>query len=148
MTCMSKEKKKIAISQLDELYTDGAGYDILRYVGLPELLGNEADTLLYFMGRNIDRDLEVNKMDDIVYCFDKLGWGKVELVKQKKNQMMFQLMSDAVAFRLKSELDTEFRLEAGFLAEAIQSIQKMECECAEETNSRICQVQFSVYYSK
>ncbi|WP_164216866.1 YslB family protein [Virgibacillus sp. YIM 98842] len=144
---MSKENK-VAISQLDELNTNGAGYDVLRYVGLPELLGNEADALLYFMGRNIARKLDIAEMDDILNCFDKLGWGKLELVKQKKNQMVFHLMSDAVVYRLKSELNTEFRLEAGFLAEAIQSIQNMECECTEEINTRIYQVQFNVYYSK
>ncbi|GAB3797060.1 YslB family protein [Virgibacillus kimchii] len=145
---MSKEKGKISISQLDELHTDGAGYDILRYVGLPELLGNEADTLLYFMGRNIARNLDIQRVDDIPYCFDKLGWGTLELVKQKKNRMIFHMMSDAVAYRLKSALETDFRLEAGFLAEAIQSIHDIECECVEEINTRIYQVQFSVIYSK
>lgn len=145
---MSKEKEKIAVSQLNELHTDGAGYDILRYLGLPELFGEEADTLLYFMGRNIARKLEILTVEDVFYCFDKLGWGKLELVKQKKNRMVFQLMSDAVVHRLKSALITEFRLEAGFLAEAIQRIQNTECECMEEINKRIYQVQFSVINSK
>lgn|SRR5690625_125705 len=145
---MSKEKEKIAISQLDELHTDGAGYDVLRYLGLPELLGQEADTLLYFMGRNIARKLELHTVEDVSYCFEKLGWGNLELVKQKKNQMTFQLMSDAVVYRLDSILNTEFRLEAGFLAEAIQLIKGTECECVEEINKRIYQVQFNVIYSK
>jgi predicted hydrocarbon binding protein len=145
---MSKENEKIAISQLDELHTDGAGYDVLRYLGLPELLGKEADTLLYFMGRNIARKLEIHTMEDVSSCFEKLGWGNLELVKQKKYQMIFQLMSDAVAYRLKSPLNTDFRLEAGFLAEAIQKINDTECECIEEINKRIYQVQFNVIYSK
>lgn len=145
---MSKETEKIAISQLDGLHTSGAGYDVLRYLGLPELLGKEADTLLYFMGRNIARKLEMHTVEDVSFCFDKLGWGKLELVKQKKHQMIFQLMADAVAYRLKSALTVDFRLEAGFLAEAIQIIQGTECECVEEINKRIYQVQFSVMCSR
>jgi predicted hydrocarbon binding protein len=145
---MAKQKERIPISQLDELHTEGAGYDVLRYVGLPELLGNDADTLLYFMGRNMARKLEIQKMDDIIQCFDRLGWGILELVKEKKNRMTFQLMSDAVAYRINADLEIDFRLEAGFLAEAIQRVHGIECECVEEINSRIYQVQFNVIYAK
>lgn len=148
MTSMSKLQQLLPISQLDELYTTGAGYDILRYLSLPDLLGTEAKTLLYFMGRNLAGKLDIKVIEDVYATFEKLGWGRLELIKEKKNEFIFHLMSDSVVQRLKAPFNTEFRLEAGFLAGAIQQIKEIECECTEEINSRIHQVVFSVHLSK
>ncbi|SDQ45277.1 Protein of unknown function [Virgibacillus subterraneus] len=144
---MSKKHKAMSVSLLDELHTSGAGYDVLRYIGLPELLGTESGTLLYFMGKNIARKLEIQSITDIIFAFDKLGWGKLELVKEKKKELIFHLMSDSVVYRLNAPFETDFRLEAGFLAEAIQIIKQVPCECTEEVHKKIHQVEFSVVYT-
>lgn len=54
-------------------------------------------------------------------------------------------MSDAIVQRLKAPIDTEFRLEAGFLAEAYQRIDNSDCECTEEINSKLFLVQFTLH---
>lgn len=144
---MSKKQETMPITFLDELHTSGAGYDIIRYLGLPELLGPESDTLLYFMGRNIARKLNIQEISDIIYAFDKLGWGKLELIKEKKKELLFQLMADSIVYRLNAPFETEFRLEAGFLAESIFLINERSCECSEEINKRIHQIEFSVVFT-
>jgi len=144
---MAKKQEPISLSLLDELHTSGAGYDVLRYISLPELLGSESNTLLYFMGRNLARKLDIKAIEDISYIYEKLGWGKIELVKEKRKELIFHLMADAVVQRLKSSLDAEFRLESGFLAEAIQIIKGTECECTEEINHKIHQIEFRVVYT-
>lgn len=142
---MSNNNTVFSISQLTDLQSSGAGYDILRYLGLPELLGTESNTLLYFLGRNLARKFEFNSMEDIVHLFEQLGWGYLEIVKEKKETIIFQLMSDAIVQRLKAPIDTEFRLEAGFLAEAYQRIDNSDCECTEEINSKLFLVQFTLH---
>lgn len=135
------------LSHLEALHTSGAGYDILRYIGLPELLGEEKNTLLYFMGKNLARKFNIQTLDDIYFLFDQLGWGKLELTKQKKREYTFQLLADAIVLRLKAPFDTDFRLEAGFLSEALHLVEDRECECVENINQRIHQVEFSVVFT-
>jgi len=137
----------LPISLLDNLNTPGAGYDVLRYIGLHDLLGDESGELLYFMGKNLARQFELNTIEDIYYFFEKMGWGKLELVKERKKTLIFTLLADAVVHKLKTPLSTEFRLEAGFLSESIQLINGVECECIEEINHKIHQIQFKVIYT-
>ncbi|UJL45000.1 YslB family protein [Virgibacillus sp. NKC19-16] len=144
---MAQKQETFSVSQLDELHTAGAGYDVLRYISLPEVLGRESNTLLYFMGRNLARKLDIKALEDIYYIFDKLGWGNLELIKEKRKELVFHLMADAVVQRLNASFDTEFRLESGFLAESIQMINERECECVEAVNHKIHQIEFTVVYN-
>lgn len=144
---MAKQQQLLPVSILNDLNISGAGHDVLRYVGLHDLLGDEALSLLYFMGKNLARKFEINSIDDIYYFFDKMGWGKLELIKEKKKRLTFTLLADSVVHRLKSPIETEFRLEAGFLSESIQLVNGQECECIEEINYKIHQIEFTVVYT-
>ncbi|MFC3040050.1 DUF2507 domain-containing protein [Virgibacillus xinjiangensis] len=142
---MAQKQNAIPLSQLEELHTSGAGYDILRYIGLPEILGAESPALLYFLGRNLARKFQIEQLEDIYYLFDQMGWGKIELVKEKRKEMTFHLLADSVVRRLSSSsFQADFRMEAGFLAEAVHMLKGTECECAEEINQKIHQVEFTV----
>lgn len=147
MTSMSDKADKLTISQLEKLHTNGAGYDALRYIGLPEILGKEADSLLYFMGKNIARNIEIDSLETLILIFETFGWGKLELIKEKKKELIFHLMDDSIALKLNGPFHTDFRLESGFLAEAIQQIEGRECECMEEINKRIYTIKFSIYFT-
>jgi len=141
---MESNHETLSNDILDQLYTDGAGYDILRYISLPELLGEDAHIMLYFMGKNLARKFTFESIEDIISTFQKLGWGYLELVKEQTKTYTFHLMSDAIAFRLQAPFPTEFRFEAGFLAAAMQQIERTECECIEKINKRIHQVELKV----
>ncbi|MGM8366354.1 DUF2507 domain-containing protein [Virgibacillus sp. W0181] len=144
---MPKQEELYSISLLDSIKTTGAGYDVLRYISLPDLLGSEAHTLLYFMGRNLARKMELHTLEDVADIYNRLGWGRLELVKEKKKYLNFQLMSDSIVQRIKSPISTEFRLEAGFLAEAMEMITERSCECREEVNQSLHLVQFQIIFS-
>src|SRR5690625_3790751 len=98
---MAKKQEPVSLSLLDELHTSGAGYDVLRYISLPELLGSESNTLLYYMGRNLARKLDIKAIEDISYIFEKLGWGEIELVKEKRKELFFYFIADSFFKALK-----------------------------------------------
>lgn len=148
MMAMTKEVQSITVDLLDKLQTNGAGYDIIRYISLPELFGEESDTLLYYMGRSLARKMDLHTLEDVTFAFEKLGWGRLELVKEKRRNLTFHLKSDAVVLRLQAPIETEFRLEAGFLAEAIQLLRGVTCECTEDIHKKIHQIQFKVIYTE
>lgn len=143
---MLREERVITLSALNDLDKETVGYDVLRYISLPNLLGSESQTLLYYMGKNLARSFEINSIDDVYFVFEKLGWGFLELVKERKNQITFSLMSDPIARRLKSNLAKEFRLEAGFLSETVHMVYERDCECVEKINKNLHQVQFKVVF--
>ncbi|HLR79127.1 MAG TPA: YslB family protein [Bacillota bacterium] len=141
---MLKKLEPFSLSMLENLHTPGAGYDILRYISLPDLLGKESSTILYFMGKNLARKFEFETLEDIYYFFQQIGWGNLELVKERRRELIFHLLSDSVVHRLQAPFEADFRLEAGFLAEAIQQLEETECECIEDINHRIHQIRFKV----
>src|SRR5699024_11201101 len=116
MRWMNKNEQRLSASDLEDLHTAGAGFDIIRYVALPEFLGKEAPTLLYYMGKNLARKFDMETIEDVADIFEKLGIGSLELVKEKKHQKIFHLLADSIVLRLKSQIEADFRLEAGFLA--------------------------------
>lgn len=144
---MSNRQTALTLSLLDELHTSGAGYDILRYISLPQLFGEESNTMLYFMGKNLARSFNLASLNDLYYAADKLGWGRLELVKERRKSLTFNLMADAVFHRLQASFDVDFRMEAGFIAETIQLIEGVECECVEKIHPKIHQVEFNVIYT-
>src|SRR5699024_805314 len=116
------ENKRISLSVLEEFSPSTAGQDILRYVNLPGFLGSEKETLLYYLGKNLARQLDITSLDDIFAVFKKLQWGQLDLVKDKRNQMLFHLMADTIVHKMQSSIPIDFQMEAGFLAESIQHL--------------------------
>ena len=136
----------LSLSQLEQLKTSGAGYDILRYIGLPDVLGEQSETILYFLGRQLARKFDIQSLEELIEIYQLMDWGKLDLVKKKKKEWIFHLMSDSGFLRLKASFPVDFRLEAGFLAEALQNLKQVECECTEDINKRIHLVKFSVHF--
>src|SRR5699024_11832323 len=95
------------------------------------------------MGKNLARKFEFETLEDIYYFFQQIGWGNLELVKERRRELIFHLLSDSVVHRLQAPFEADFRLEAGFLAEAIQQLEETECECIEDINHRIHQIRRS-----
>lgn len=141
---MDSSLKELSRDVLDELFTQGSGYDLIRYVSLPELLGEDSYAMLYFMGKNLARKFTFESTEDIIAAFYKLGWGHLELIKERPKSYTFHLMSDSIAQRLQAPFKTEFRLESGFLAAAMQQLERTECECVEKIKKRIHQVELKV----
>src|SRR5699024_11725630 len=110
------QKEELPLHVIEQLSSETIGYDILKYVSLPNVFGAEKEAIMYYVGRDLARNIEMRSMDDLLYLFDKFRWGKLELIKQKKNEMTFHLMSDDIVHRLRrseehtSELQSRFDL--------------------------------------
>lgn len=141
------DEKQMTLTKLDTFADETAGQDMLRYIGLPALLGHEKDSLLYFMGRQLARNIEYDSLEDVYYIFQKLRWGNLELIKEKRQQIILHLMSDDIVRRLSSPIETEFRLESGFIAESFQKITQRKAECFETINQRLYRVEFKVFFT-
>jgi len=136
----------ITLSTIDKLPKETVGQDVLRYIGLQDILGKENDTLLYFIGKQMARKFEINNLEELIYLFYTLRWGKLELVKEKKKYLTFHLMSDDIVERMNTSLEIDFRLEAGFIAETITFLMDRPCECFETVNERLFRAEFKVHY--
>ncbi|MFT8458453.1 MAG: YslB family protein [Liquorilactobacillus ghanensis] len=95
------------------------GYETLRDILLPDLLGSNSN-ILYWAGKRLARKFNLAKDEDLPLFFTASNWGKLERVKAKRQQQLFKLSGPIVALRLKQKTP-EFQLEAGFLAETIQN---------------------------
>ncbi len=120
------------------------GHEILRTKVLPDLLGKEADSILYFLGRNLAKSYPCTSIDEIGTFFGAMGWDHLSLDKEKKNEYQFTLSGELIAKRLTYKTNYSFRLEAGFLAEQISLLTNEHAECAYTCQIRKKNVTFQV----
>src|SRR5699024_7834637 len=131
-----KNNIKYIESIATELETTGTGYDLLRYVALPDLLGEDASVILYVMGKNLARASALKSIEEVSAFFHKTGWGSLELVKEKRSEQIFKLQTRAITERDRLGIETDYRLESGFLAASLEQIHSIRCECIEEKKPR------------
>ncbi|MDC3415705.1 YslB family protein [Aquibacillus salsiterrae] len=135
-------------SIMDHAHTAGSGYDILRYACLPDLLGKDSHSILYVMGKNIARNLSFSSIEEIIVFFKDTGWGDLTLIKEKRRELIFELTGQPIENRMKTNIEQEYRLEAGVLAEAVTQLKNAPCECIEEIKQKKNSIQLNVLYSK
>lgn len=94
--------------------SENFGAHLLRTVLLPELLGKEESDLLYWGGKVIARHYPADSVEDILLFFEKAGWGELQVAKEKKREIHFQMK--------KQSPPLDYHLEAGYLAEQMEKI--------------------------
>jgi predicted hydrocarbon binding protein len=112
------------------------GYEIIRGHVLKNILGKEAQQLLYWMGKQVAREYPLETIDAVYDFFQKAGWGNLTLEKQKKDELQFRLEGPFVEARLQHSEETEFRLETGFMARQFEYQNKRITEAFEEIKRR------------
>ncbi|KAB8138190.1 DUF2507 domain-containing protein [Gracilibacillus oryzae] len=127
------------------LHITGSGYDLIRYIGLPDMLGKESHLILYVMGKNLAEKSDWVSQEEVIEFFRHVGWGELQLMKEKRRGLIFQLSGEVVDARIETIEDIEFRLEAGFLAYVMEQLLNKECECIAEVKKD--GVEFHVIYS-
>ncbi|MBU5593622.1 YslB family protein [Amphibacillus sp. MSJ-3] len=142
---MRKNIKQIELIT-DQLETTGTGYDLLRYVALPDLLGKDAPKILYVMGKNLARELSFESIEDIASFFYKTGWGTLELIKENRSEHVFKLQARSISERHRLGIETDYRLESGFLAAAIEQLNTYRCECIEKEKPKKNYVELCVQH--
>ncbi|MGX6428150.1 YslB family protein [Levilactobacillus yonginensis] len=99
---------------------NGAAYlpqMLLRETLLPELLGDAQGDINYWAGKALARHFPLGNPKDAALFFDQVGFGELTLVKQTVQMTRWQLAGEPVKLRKQVAGETDFTLEAGFLAE-------------------------------
>ncbi|WP_088809863.1 MULTISPECIES: YslB family protein [Listeria] len=112
------------------------GLELLRDHLIPELLGEETPHILYWAGKDLARKFPLASLDEISAFFKKASFGELTLTKEKKDELRITLSGEQVEKRFLAEGNPTFKLEAGFLAEQIQSQRGFYAEAYDEINAR------------
>jgi len=118
--------------ETDPLTVPAYGYELIREILIPELLGRDTPDLLYWAGKRIARLFPLNAVEEAYVFFQKVGWGHLEVVKQTKNEITYHLSSELIEKRLKEKGKCTFQLEAGFLAQQYEQTKKVIAEAFED----------------
>jgi hypothetical protein len=109
------------------------GYELIRNQLIPELLGKESASILYWSGRKLARLYPAGSEEKIPLFFEQAGWGTLELVDKSRKKMDFECRSSLIDYQIKEDQDSAlFSLEAGFIAEQIQQIYGFIAEAVTE----------------
>ena len=144
MSDLTPLEEKSQIEQEDPLTVPAYGYELIREILIPELLGRETPDLLYWAGKRIARLFPLDSVEECVSFFQKVAWGNLEVTKLTKNEVIYSLSSDLIEKRLKEKGKSTFQLEAGFLAQQYQQIKKVIVEAFEEPKKRNQKVTITV----
>lgn len=141
-------KKNGDIDEKHSLSVPAFGYELIREVLIPELLGKEAPEILYWAGKILARKYPLMDMNELVEFFAQAGWGHLSTIKESKHELEMELSSDLILERLELHRDCNFRLEAGFLAQQIELQKKVITESFEHPNKRNGKIRFTVKWDQ
>jgi predicted hydrocarbon binding protein len=118
--------------------------ELLRDILLPDLLGREHSQILYWAGKQLARKFPLNNMDEVIEFFENAGWGELVEDNSSKKEAEFILSGHVITRRFDLNEDSEFQLEAGFLAQQIEMMNKRITEAACDPKKKSSKVKFLV----
>ncbi|QHS22947.1 DUF2507 domain-containing protein [Virgibacillus sp. MSP4-1] len=133
---MGKEKSLLHNESLRDIQIPALGFEMMRQLTIPEVLGEDTSFVLYYLGKKLARQYPLQEIEDIQVFFHKAGFGHLNLVKQKKKKLEFELKGPLIEERFSYEEPVSYRLEAGFIAQQLSLIFNDEMECIDEENRR------------
>ena len=132
------------ITEKESLSVPFFGYDLIREELLRDLLGKDTPDLLYWAGKRLARKYQLNTIDETIIFFNKAGWGTLTIKSESKQEILFELESDIITIRLKTNPDYTYHLEAGFLAQQLELQKGALAEAFEHPRKKGAKVQFTV----
>ncbi|MCH6267768.1 YslB family protein [Neobacillus citreus] len=124
------------------------GYELIREVLLPEIFGKDTPEILYWAGKRLARKYPLESYESLIDFFAKASWGELEIKKETKNELEFELASPMIVSRVKSKAENFFQLEAGFLAQQIEVQKGAIVETFEHPVKKSNKVCFTVKWDK
>jgi predicted hydrocarbon binding protein len=100
------------------------GYELIRSILIPELLGEESDRILYWAGKSLARRFPLTSVQETIDFFKKAAWGDLSISEENKREITFELTSKLISSRFQNKSGHSYQLEAGFLAEQIQHLKE------------------------
>jgi len=120
------------------------GYELIREVLIPEILGEDASEILYWAGKKLARIYPLENISEVILFFKDAGWGNLVVANESKKELDLELSSPIITKRMQDHTKPNFRLEAGFLAEQIQKQREVITEAFEHSKKRSSKVYFTV----
>lgn len=145
---MSKNTAEELKQEMETITVPAFGYELIREILLPEILGSESAEILYWAGKRLARKFPLQDFLEITDFFDKAGWGQLIILNEKKNELELELSSLLITQRLQSKGTYHFQLEAGFIAQQIENQKEVVSETFEHPRKRGGKVQFTVKWDK
>ncbi len=124
------------------------GYELIREILLPEILGKDTPEILYWAGKRLARKFPLTDIAQIIDFFAQASWGQLEIKKENKTEIQFELISPLIVSRVKSKAEHFFQLEAGFLAQQIELQKEAHAETFEHPVKKANIVLFTVKWEK
>ncbi|MEH7491253.1 YslB family protein [Neobacillus niacini] len=124
------------------------GYELIREFILPDILGKDTPEILYWAGKRLARNHPLNSLNEIIDFFSKASWGQLELKKERKDEIEFELVSPLIVSRVKSKAEHYFQIEAGFLAQQIELQKQVIAETFEHPVKKANKVLFTVKWDR
>lgn len=128
----NKKQTENPTESLSQLQIPAFGYELIRETLLENLLGKDYNSILYWGGKNLARKFPLGSMLEVTDFFEKSGFGILTVLKENKNELIFELTSELITNRFERDVDFSYQLEAGFLAEQLQNIIGQEAEAMEQ----------------
>lgn len=125
------------MSDNDNMTQDLFGYRLIRDELIPDLLGNHTKDILYWAGKKLARTYPCSNEGEIISFFIRAEWGDLSIIKQKNNEIHFELAGNVVQERIQHN-DPLFTLEAGFIAEQVAMIKQYQTEAVYTRNKKHC----------
>ncbi|PCK20574.1 hypothetical protein CEY02_12660 [Bacillus pumilus] len=132
------------LEQLKEIDVNGFAYELIREVLLPDILGQDHSSMMYFAGKLLARKFPQESWEKIPEFFHDAGWGTLTMVHSKKQEIEFELEGSLVSNRLTYQKEPCFQMEAGFIAEQIQLLNEHVAESYEQVKKRADKVILTV----
>jgi predicted hydrocarbon binding protein len=132
------------LSQFENLHTTGLAYELIREVLLPDLLGKELSSILYWSGKSIARKFPLSNEEEIIQFFKDVGWGELSIKEKKYSVIELELSGEFITARNQSRKVTSYHLEAGFLAQQLELMQGAVTEAYVENQKKHNNVHFTV----
>jgi predicted hydrocarbon binding protein len=124
------------------------GYELIREVLIPEILGKDTSEILYWAGKRLARKFPANNLEEMIEFFSKASWGVLTVKNEKSDELEFELVSPLIVSRVKSKAEHFFQLEAGFLAQQIENQKGVIAETFEHPVKKSQKVVFTVKWDK
>jgi predicted hydrocarbon binding protein len=138
---------ELTAKQIEPELTEGVsvfGYELIREVLLHDLLGPDGPEILYWAGKRLARKYPLESVSDIISFFQKASWGRLSIVKETKDELTFELSGSIIEKRMKDHAHFHCKLEAGFIAQQIESQKGFVCEAFEHPRKRSLTATFTV----
>ncbi|WP_449621212.1 YslB family protein [Robertmurraya sp. Marseille-Q9965] len=124
------------------------GYELIREILIPGLLGKETSAILYWAGKDLARKFPLQSMNELVEFFQNAGWGHLTITNEAKNELEVELTSILTSKRAQKKDTSTFQLEAGFLAQQIEFQKNVIAECYEHPKKRAKKIIFTIKWDR